>query len=696
MMTSTSELLGFSMLSRLAELRNAWEQDYSERAQGGLLALSGFEYQFLLTLLKIVHLWKASTDAERQDLETARKILAEAISDITESGRDITFTQVKRTLSASGLRSALEELWEIFQLASERTPDLAEHLRFVISGQFEGHENPQQVIQGWRTQSDGYSQQELRLFKARVRYDLVPDPRSDLSTELQVLARDENTETTIARWLGYLLQLGSGFSPESISTFIWKELANDGSVEAFRATLARLLSLSHSRLCVIRETLGDNITLPRAKLSDLRASLFKKNITLLIGSSGSGKSALCKAGIQQDFKQNFDCLFLHASDIASFTESSDVIANRGLRRLDELLIARITQKPTLVVIDDLSDVDDQHFDAVLNLLHNTLTADPLSDVRFILVAHVDARRRIHEKISARFGNDSVYDDVELPQLPVEELVCSEALPNSVISLIQRHQEFGPALNLKLIDWLVRSAQREQVDTAVFKSDLDLLTWFWHEHVQDSQESSNLSQVLIRIAKELADRFTPDLPRDFDPLLGEALHTLVRRDCLRIVSGRLVTTHRFVGDCARFYYLRGNRREIESEQLVEWLQNPFWVQPIRWFALQLALESSEGDTWQEFLYEALEGEHLQLLDLLLDGAILSKQPGSVLQGCPDENLPFVIERLITRLLAIATEPYPFHADGSQSTPLRTRIAIQEQITGIPKPDLWEPVWHWLLS
>ncbi|NJR48776.1 MAG: ATP-binding protein [Leptolyngbyaceae cyanobacterium CSU_1_3] len=696
MMTSTSELLGFSMLSRLAELRNAWEQDYSERTQGGLLALSGFEYQFLLTLLKIVHLWKASTDAERQDLETARKILAEAISDITESGRDITFTQVKRTLSASGLRSALEELWEIFQLASERTPDLAEHLRFVISGQFEGHENPQQVIQGWRTQSDGYSQQELRLFKARVRHDLVPDPRSDLSTELQVLARDENTEMTIARWLGYLLQLGSGFSPESISTFIWKELANDGSVEAFRATLARLLSLSHSRLCVIRETLGDNITLPRAKLSDLRASLFKKNITLLIGSSGSGKSALCKAGIQQDFKQNFDCLFLHASDIASFTESSDVIANRGLRRLDELLIARITQKPTLVVIDDLSDVDDQHFDAVLNLLHNTLTADPLSDVRFILVAHVDARRRIHEKISARFGNDSVYDDVELPQLPVEELVCSEALPDSVISLIQRHHEFGPALNLKLIDWLVRSAQRKQVDTAVFQSDLDLLTWFWHDHVQDSQDSSNLGQVLIRIAKELADRFTPDLPRDFDPLIGEALHTLVRRDCLRIVSGRLATTHRFVGDCARFYYLRGNRREIESEQLVEWLQNPFWVQPIRWFALQLALESSEGDTWQEFLYEALEGEHLQLLDLLLDGAILSKQPGSVLQGCPDENLPFVIERLITRLLAIATEPYPFHADGSQSTPLRTRIAIQEQITGIPKPDLWEPVWHWLLS
>jgi hypothetical protein len=696
-MISTSELLGFSMLSQLAELRNAWEQDYSERAQGGFLALSGFEYQFLLTLLKIVHLWKKSTDAERQDLETAQKILAEAISDITESGRNITFTQVKRTLSASNLRSALEELWEIFNLASEKTPDLGERLQFVISGQFEGHGNPQGVIQGWRTQSEGYPQQKLRLFKERVRYELIPDPRSELSIELQILARDENTDETIARWLGYLLQLGSGFSPESISAFIWRELTHDKSLEAFGVTLKRLFDQSQRRLYAIRETLGDRIILPRAKLSELRASVLEKNVTLLLGPSGSGKSALCKVGIQQDFKQNFDCLFLHASDIASFTESSDVIANRGLRRLDELLIARITQKPTLIVIDDLSDVDDQHFDAVLNLLHNTLITNTSSDVRFVLVAHVDARHRINEKISTRFGNNFVSASVELPQLPIEELKRSEDLPASIANLVGRHREFGPALNLKLIDWLVSSVQREQIDIPIFRNDLDLLTWFWCSHVQNGQDFSDLGQALIKIAGELANRFTPDLPCYFDSSIGnEVLRTLVRRDCLRIVDERLTTTHRFVGDCARFYYLRGNRREIESEHLVEWLQNPFWVQPIRWFALQLALESSKGETWQEFLCEALAGEHLQLLDLLLDGAILSKQPNSVLQMCPDKSLPFVVERLITRLLTIATEQYPFHADGSQSTSLRTLITIQEQITGIPKPDLWEPIWHWLLS
>lgn len=317
-MIPTTEEPGFSILSQLDELRNVWERQCPERSEGGQVALTGFNHQFLLTLWKIVVKWKASDEVDRQDLGKAHEVLAEAISDITEAGRVVTFTQVKRTLSEKALRDALEELWLIFNLAYDYTPGLAKHLRFVISGQYEGEESPEQVIRGWRTRSPGYPPEKLKIFKDRISHQIVANPKEDLAAELQALARDEDSETTIARWLGYLLQIGSGFSPESISTFIWKELASDGSIEAFRATLARLFSLSHNRLCAIRETLGDQITFPRAKLSDLRASLVEKSVTLLIGPSGSGKSALCKIGIQQDFKQIFDCLFLHASEYCLF------------------------------------------------------------------------------------------------------------------------------------------------------------------------------------------------------------------------------------------------------------------------------------------------------------------------------------------------------------------------------------------
>ncbi len=497
--------------------------------------------------------------------------------------------------------------------------------------------------------------------------------------------------------MGYLLQLSSGVSSESISRLIWQELIHDRSLEAFQATIARLFSLSRYRLGNIRATLGDRVTIPVAQLSNLQTSIVDNKISLLIGPSGAGKSALCKISIQQHFKESFDCLFLQASDIFSFTESSDVTANRGLRRLDELLVASVLQKPVLIVIDDLSDADDLHFEAVLSLLQNTLTDIKSTNIRYILVTHLDAKQRIDEKIAARFGNNSLCVKVELPQLPIKELQSSKDLPTNIISLIARHREFGPALNLKLVDWLVRSDRQEQIDVSVFRNDLDLLTWFWHNCIRDGRDLSDSSQALIKIAEELATKFTPDLPLCFDrSIKTETLRTLVRRDCLRVTDERLTVTHRFVGDCARFYYLRANIREIECQHLVEWLKNSFWVQPIRWLMLQLAIDLPTIETWEELISEALEGKHLQLLDLLLDGAILSKQPDILLDRCPHQSLPFIIERTIVRLLAIATDLDPLYTEILQSVSFTERIAIETKATGIPKVDLWEPIWRWLLS
>lgn len=94
--------------------------------------------------------------------------------------------------------------------------------------------------------------------------------------------------------------------------------------------------------------------------------------------------------------------------------------------------------------------------------------------------------------------------------------------------------------------------------------------------------------------------------------------------LDLLPGRVAVTHRFVGDCARFRYLLENRRQLEVSDLATRLRNPLWSQPMRWFALYLAMESQETETWQELLQESLEGNHLQLIDLLLDGAILSSK------------------------------------------------------------------------
>jgi len=118
-------------LSQLSQLRTIWQEQQRCRAKGGQLAISGFEHQFLLVLLKIVRYWKALSDTERQNLQLSQRILTEAISDIVEIGSVVTLIQVKRTLSRTAISKSLEELWEIYQLASKHTPQLLEGLRFI-------------------------------------------------------------------------------------------------------------------------------------------------------------------------------------------------------------------------------------------------------------------------------------------------------------------------------------------------------------------------------------------------------------------------------------------------------------------------------------------------------------------------------------------------------------------------------------
>ncbi|MGB3191222.1 MAG: hypothetical protein WBB43_17595, partial [Limnoraphis sp.] len=694
---TTSQTIAASSLhlfSQLQELRSAWEECQPKRAMGGKWALSGFDYQFHLTLLKIVRRWKKASQAERQDVNTAHEILAEALSDITESGTVVTLTQVKRTLSDSAIRKALEEFWEIFNLAFEHTPTLVEHLNFIISGKSSNHNNPEKVISEWNPKSKKDQVHNLNLFKNRVSYELVSDPRTELMTELENLSRDEDTETTIGLWLGYLLQLGSGLSSERISTLIWRELINDKSLKAFRATLARLFSQSRYQLRCVRHTLGGSLSLPRTdQLEKLQKSVLNKQITLLIGSSGAGKSALCKQAMQTGF-QDYTSLFFHPSDILSFTESPDSTSRRDTRRIDELLNAKILEKP-LIIIDDLSDANDQNLDCVFNLLQNGLTSHT-SDVRFVLVAHLDAERRIREEIDARLDAEISVNVVRLPQLPINDLQSCNELPGTIAELIERADEFGPALNLKLLDRLISSVQRDNIDISSFKNDLDLLAWFWHHHVENWRKGSEESRVLIKTAILLANKFTPDLSLYDSEIDPKVLNTLVRRDCLRVVEERVAVTHRFVGDCARFRYLLGKRREVEVSEFADKLKNPLWSQPVRWFALDLAMESEKTETWQELLQEAKESNHLQLIDLLLDGAILSRKGNCIFQHCCGEHLPFFIDRLLCRLLAIATKPTDDYFGVFQSMSASERLMSQERITGIPKAHLWEPVWQWLLS
>ncbi len=686
-----------AVISQFDELKNVWEEKQTARAEGGLLALSGFEHQFLLTLLRLVRRWREASEADRKNSDVIKTVVTEAISDIAESGLLVTLTQVKQTLSKTAIGKALEELWEIFNLALLHTPDLVEHLYFVVSGKFEDSDenDPGKAIDGWGTRKYKDQFQLLEKFKSHVRWEIVPNPKEDLTTELEALGRDEDTKTIISRWLGYLLQLGSGLSPEAASTLVWRELTHDASLKAFQTTLARIFSRSQYLLQTIRYAIAGHFKLSRTdELSQLQDLVLSNRITLLSGSSGSGKSALCKIGIQEKF-QDYTCLFLSPDDIAIFEDNSEAVLSKDLRRFDELLTARIINN-TIVFVDDVDEANEQSLDSLLNLLQNTISTDTLTNVRFVFVTHPDTEQYIQEQIAARFDKQPSIGMVKLPQLPLEELSSINNLPHSITELIKRAEQFGSAFNFKLLDWLVRKAQKEDIDTSSFQTDLDLLNWFWCNQVGNGREVNQAHRTLIEISQFLAEKFAPDVAVydcDIDP---KTLPILARRECLRVAEGRIALTHRFVGDCARFHYLLSKKRELETEDLAEMQSNILWSQPMRWFALYIALESDETEIWQEFLQEAIESEHNQLIKLLIDGAILSGRVKILLDSFSKEQFPFLLEQLCSRLLAIATLPHFEYAEIVKNLSPGVRIAFLEENPGTPRAHLWIPAWQWILS
>ena len=108
-----------NLSAALNQLRAEWVK--TPRGRGGIAALAGFEFQLSLAVL---------TTIQRHHEDSDNQILVEAISDMVTSAEDaIIVSQVKRTISSAAYHHALEELWEIYSLATQITPDRASHAR---------------------------------------------------------------------------------------------------------------------------------------------------------------------------------------------------------------------------------------------------------------------------------------------------------------------------------------------------------------------------------------------------------------------------------------------------------------------------------------------------------------------------------------------------------------------------------------
>lgn len=114
-------------MTLLERLSRAWANRYPRRAVGGSWALSGFAYQFHISLVEIL---TAFLEASDKDVAVAAEMLSDLAMSVDEK---IQVVQVKRRLSRSSLRNALEEYRTILETVREEFSEAMPTLRFVIA-----------------------------------------------------------------------------------------------------------------------------------------------------------------------------------------------------------------------------------------------------------------------------------------------------------------------------------------------------------------------------------------------------------------------------------------------------------------------------------------------------------------------------------------------------------------------------------
>lgn len=197
-------------MSDLERLTEHWRKRFPKRAKGGEAALLGFRFQIIIALRETVRAFLEGRVAEPS-------VFAEKVSDICQSTQEdeIVFTQVKRI--GRTVTSALEELWSIFALASEKMPTLVPKLRYRVLcsrwtlGDIKGATDRWQPLESADPKLIAY-------FKSQVSWTADPNPFDEL---LAIVANGLDADKpllTVLSWIGRLSD------PESGSRQVWSDL----------------------------------------------------------------------------------------------------------------------------------------------------------------------------------------------------------------------------------------------------------------------------------------------------------------------------------------------------------------------------------------------------------------------------------------------------------------------------------------
>lgn len=425
----------------------------------------------------------------------------------------------------------------------------------------------------------------------------------------------------------------------------------------FRADWQTLDRHTNEGLADVRSKIADAAELPRStERAEILRVLAEHRSCLVIGESGSGKSAIAKTIAVEDYGR----AIWFTGDMLDCT--SQIGMERSLGLVHPLCdILRSAPASTIVVFDGIDGFSPAALKICAGIIAATLADPDCAHVHILLTVQVEAAARIMRQMVQHGAPDSALNSATVSPPSTSDITkLISSLPN--LEWMALRPELKRVLtNLKILDWAARTLQSpNSLADKPYVGLTVLIDLLWEKWTENDDGGIARAHVLQAIGVIEAERLTSGVPlTSLDLAEKTTIPDLVSADLVRVRQERASFTHDLLGDCARLRVLVGenNGAFVAGRDRAD---SPRWHRPIRLFGQRLLEQASGGiELWRQSVQpQTQETSDLLVRDLFLEALFLASNASELLERAWSvliANEAALLNRLLDRFRFVGTLP-----------------------------------------
>jgi len=387
----------------------------------------------------------------------------------------------------------------------------------------------------------------------------------------------------------------------------------------------------------------------KTKLAEL---LRDQPITVVFGESGSGKSALIKSTLDEEFS-TWNQVWLGPEQADTATSESNRPKLHLAQPLHKILQASTAPKNVLV-IDSAERLNIASFPLIRQLIQDLeLVGSATADMpwRIVIVSQSEGSR---DRLQAMIGQP-VQNPLAVEGISVEDVKAALCASGELRWLTTRDDTVAALTNLRTLGWVIQASTAFQSGSADLTSPpaiADRIWEFWTEGKAGPQNF--LIRLGIREAEFVRSFALSELDAaDAATFENKPAHLPLRKNS----RNRIEFDHDLAADWARFQRLKEIADDVDQWSTLA--NNPLWSGALRLLGQFLLREPAGSSTAWDAAFSDLEAKDaMPAADVLLDALFLDPQANKFLNDRAEllfANHGSWLKRLLRRFLHIATVP-----------------------------------------